>query len=527
MVNEIEYFFIGGFNPKDYIQQNRWLHPYLINEILSQGANQIRVNGRLAVHINDQRIKNILKKEIDHIFNIENIKRTEIIDQKVRLNNGISQIFIITSICGGTGSGMLLDISCLLKHLLTRGKKNAILIRPEVFYGCIKNDTSLKANALATLYEIAEMMDSGKYDVTFPHIGHFSFDKEPLFDNKYLVDKENEYFGLNNYDAVTSMITRAIFYQVATSIGRCHEEIFYNYSDIISNSIETKGIRNPSHKTCFSGFGISELYYDAEETIEDCLNILLEKIIEQIKIRISEHFDISKVENTIEILRKMIDSIIDGLILKDINYKISKQFFSPHFNHSDRERILLKKYEKIKQSKISIRNILNSNSKEQQHELISQINSALNQLFITYRVPTDVILEEIDKLKKKLTLIKTELYTIIENFNPEYEESQKIQARTKFYRFENAKIDQLDRGTYEFHQDLNSLLQNELTKEAAKFRIDTIQNIIEYLEERKIIFKNFSSRLDELREIIKQISIRDNTTFVDNAKDKNIASRIN
>ncbi|HEY9701020.1 MAG TPA: tubulin-like doman-containing protein, partial [Allocoleopsis sp.] len=173
--------------PYDHIAL--WFPPDLLPDIkaIEEGAKGIRPVGRLAFFYNYMNIKDTLEKAET---------RTRGHEAKLLRNLGITvesglNIFVVGSVCGGTGSGMFLDIAySLRKHY---GNDNTsiigyLLISPKL-YG---NTPIMRANTYAALKELNHYSIPGNkftacYDQQHQIIVNES---RPPFDYTYLISDE-------------------------------------------------------------------------------------------------------------------------------------------------------------------------------------------------------------------------------------------------------------------------------------------------------------------------------------------------
>jgi hypothetical protein len=172
--------------PFDHIA--RWFPPQLLRNIkaVEEGAKGIRPIGRLAFFHNYQKLK----------IAIETAERRTrghdplLLRKGLRVEPGLS-IFVIGSLCGGTGSGMFLDVAYSLRHLYAEQGAQIVsylVISPEL-YG---NAPSMSANTYAALKELNYYSAPGTkfeacYDLQNLVIVR---EKRPPFDYTYLVSSQ-------------------------------------------------------------------------------------------------------------------------------------------------------------------------------------------------------------------------------------------------------------------------------------------------------------------------------------------------
>ena len=148
------------------VAMNEWFpkNPQLYNKPLTEGAGQIRAISRLAFDscVREGRISG-LHQAIDELQRLN----SDDIEQAMR-------VVIVTTLVGGTGSGILLPVSMYIRNYLEThcGKKPIIrgfCLLPDVFFKdpskSEQEKEDLKANAYATLRELNAFImraDAGK-----------------------------------------------------------------------------------------------------------------------------------------------------------------------------------------------------------------------------------------------------------------------------------------------------------------------------------------------------------------------------
>lgn len=177
---------VGDYLVNDSHAKDGWfpVSSILNQKTLTEGAGQVRAISRLAL---DTAIKD---------GNMEELHRA--IEELNQLNGEQSQqalrVIIVSSLAGGTGSGLILPVALYIKNFLTtRFKQSANIVRgffilPEVFYEVITSQAernTLKCNAYAALRELDAFMMKG--DGTLP---------EKYRDLKFEVPRA----GANEYD---------------------------------------------------------------------------------------------------------------------------------------------------------------------------------------------------------------------------------------------------------------------------------------------------------------------------------------
>jgi len=150
---------IGFNNGKGIVDNNplikRWVPKKAEEMILNHGfeadagSGQIRGIGRFALLCNYNSIKNLIKAKIQNLNDYQNIQLGDL--QEI-------EVIICFSICGGTGSGIFLDVANIAKeNLNANGLINANILMPSIYDDKIKNRLGKKrifGNAYASMREL-------------------------------------------------------------------------------------------------------------------------------------------------------------------------------------------------------------------------------------------------------------------------------------------------------------------------------------------------------------------------------------
>ena len=174
-----EYVDIGGFNPVDILKNierfpeiSGWLdYPQSVFQplfrTLATGARQMRILGRIALFYNFERYSQRL--------NVQLSKLTP---------KSPAKIFIISSLVGGTGSGIFLDISQHIRNKVGTDKQViGIFLMPTLFtnFSSSKND-AMSGTAFASLKELFYFQQPDRYKIKFPG-------EEPMVSGHQLFDE--------------------------------------------------------------------------------------------------------------------------------------------------------------------------------------------------------------------------------------------------------------------------------------------------------------------------------------------------
>ncbi len=264
---------VGEYLNIDTHARDTWfpVNAILNSKTLTEGAGQVRAISRLAL---DTAIRagnmEPLHNAIEDLYKLEE----EQSDQALR-------VIIVSSLAGGTGSGLILPVALYIKNFLaTRFQQSANITRgffilPEVFYEVIRGQAernNLKCNAYATLRELDAFLMKGdstlpdKYVNTvkleFPRVGSSEFEEYNVrpYDFCFLFDAQNtEGKKLNSFNQYLDHAANCIYSQ---SIGPMNKR---------SNSSEDNTIRElcaERGRNRYAGAGSSMLIYPVDDVKE-------------------------------------------------------------------------------------------------------------------------------------------------------------------------------------------------------------------------------------------------------------------
>lgn len=262
-----------GNVPTQRLMQNLDLHPtikaWLPSNIparaITAGAMQVRPMGRLALFNHFDMIKARLDQSIRDLSNIT--QRGEIGEgAQIAKSQGIN-VFIVTSVCGGTGSGIFIDMAYALRQLCwVQGLDenychvNGYLILPQAF-ATVTGD-AIRANAYAALSELNYFTKGGGFSVEYPGGTMVEAQIRP-FNICYLIDAVNErgkmLAGMNE---LSPMVAEAIFLQTASQVGDAQKSVFDNVKALDS--------LDQGFPTSYSGLGTASLVFPAGVIIDAC-----------------------------------------------------------------------------------------------------------------------------------------------------------------------------------------------------------------------------------------------------------------
>ncbi len=259
---------VGEYLKSDTYSRDKWfpVNRILNSKALTEGAGQVRAISRLALNTAIQQGKmGPLNEAIEELYKLKGQKTTQ-----------APRVIITGSLCGGTGSGLILPISMYIRNFMsTKLQQSSSIIRgffllPDVFDGVIKSQSernNLRSNAYAAVREIDTFMMKGdgslpaKYDVHFmaPRAGSNEPDeyKGLPMDFCFLFDAQNiDGMKLNSFAEYKEHAANCIYSMaIAPTSKRSNSS-----EDNVIREIVFAGGRNR-----FAGAGSSMLVYPTED----------------------------------------------------------------------------------------------------------------------------------------------------------------------------------------------------------------------------------------------------------------------
>jgi hypothetical protein len=280
-------------NPADYIYRiNELPHikPWLntTGEIanlgtMNTGAGQIRPAARLAFYHNFDEISSKLLSAKSLITDSRSIN---IVKDKHKIKNVNTEkinVYIISSISGGTGAGMFIDFGFLIRNLFrNQAITSCYIILPKIYQGYGKE--RIFANAYASLKELEYYNFKNKYPVIWKKNEPQIF-QPGVFDDVYLIDGENyknlSLSELSNKD-IYKMLADSMFQDFSNSD-------FANYKRSVRvNLVQYKQriwpdddqVSENTFSRKYSTFGQTKISIPADRIILSCSYKLCEDIID-------------------------------------------------------------------------------------------------------------------------------------------------------------------------------------------------------------------------------------------------------
>lgn len=257
----------------------------IISEIYSSvdGSGTTRPFGRVSFFEKANIIQNTLQiLTLPPEDKIWQGKHGEVID----VDSKSFHIYIISSLSGGTGAGMFLDMAAMLRHIQKIKKVGqganwhifGVFILPEVICADQKvfNHNRLWANAYAALKEVDHFLSGHEFTVKYKHwdqpltLSNIDYD-DKLFNMVFLADR-TDHSEIRSRDDMCDTVAEFLFYHTFT---QGNSEYFNRYIDSRASldfikAYPSKGDEENQHLTLYSTFGINTLYLPTNKIIDYC-----------------------------------------------------------------------------------------------------------------------------------------------------------------------------------------------------------------------------------------------------------------
>jgi hypothetical protein len=230
-----DYFYTAanGPTPAEQIVKNLNRHPaiqswwdwdesVLPHAFIDDGAGQVPCVGRLVFYHRYTQIKREIEKRMEPLVTIANRMPRGNVETPGAA--GVN-IFVVASLCGGTGAGMLLDIGLMLKEMYyDRARIYGILAMPSVFSPHLSPAEiwRLKANAYAALKELDYLQSGKKLDIQYPHEAAPTARTRP-FKQVFMVELGNaQGLTLRSQQSTAELISHFLYLTSMSALGKAY-----------------------------------------------------------------------------------------------------------------------------------------------------------------------------------------------------------------------------------------------------------------------------------------------------------------
>ncbi|MFC2172930.1 tubulin-like doman-containing protein [Acidobacteriota bacterium] len=285
-----------------------WFDPEVSVSAIKNGAGQKRHVGRISLFRHYPEIKTCLEraeKALTH-YTID----TRIGNRYVIADDTIN-VYVVTSIAGGTGAGYFLDLGFILRNIFPDNTQlRAFLVLPDIYQNGAFFTDRVSMNAYGSLLELDRWMNISQREVETYWIANEEIKvDEPPFDWVVFIDDESR-SGLS-YDSVSDlaeMIGLSIF-TLTSQVGEQVDSVWDNAKDRLDRAWKGK-------KTKYCGLGVAELVYDPDRAIKLRVAQLGKRILGEMLVENTEDVE-TEVEQFIDLNRikeASRDDVIDVML---------------------------------------------------------------------------------------------------------------------------------------------------------------------------------------------------------------------
>jgi hypothetical protein len=236
---------------------------------IDQGAQQVRRLGRVALFHHYDRVKEKLSSTINALRQLDVVgylgkSADDLFDIYVSDRNRL-RVFILCSICGGTGSGTFIDMAYLVRHIAEGTgisqracDVNAMLLLPEAFPTIVTTGAArIRANAYAALLDLEYYnqevnIDRPIYEVRMP--GETIRVTSSPFSICYLVGGGSDEGTIGDLKQLSPILAEALDAIIATPMGTKLDATLDNVR--VGLTLDHDGFR-----TFYSAFGIAQIVH--------------------------------------------------------------------------------------------------------------------------------------------------------------------------------------------------------------------------------------------------------------------------
>ncbi|MDE6541387.1 MAG: tubulin-like doman-containing protein [Muribaculaceae bacterium] len=228
-------------------------------DTLKIGAGQMRSNGRFAVTVNENNVAQFVQRKLYEVNDARAIDNPD-----YSLLGADTEVHIVFSLGGGTGSGTFLNVAYLIKRLLPNVKISGYAVLSDVFRSMVSGAMSarVKTNGKGAIIDLDYLahLDSASEPVEVKWFHEVDRVKERPFTALYFVDNRNDNNDMfDDVSDICEMISLAIVTSVG-ELGVTLDSISDNVNKLIGDG--TMDIKNK--KAWVAGFGCAEIVSDGD-----------------------------------------------------------------------------------------------------------------------------------------------------------------------------------------------------------------------------------------------------------------------
>jgi len=261
-----------GDSPFSHIED--WFPPALKEEIkvISGGANGVRPIGRLGFFHNFQIIKQAIQDAVIRTVGHEQ----KMLSQNYRVDEGLD-VVVVGSLCGGTGSGIFLDIAYTLRYLFQNDTTTLgyLVISPDLY----PNHNMMQAGIYAALKELNYYTSDGtKFEACYDKNNQiFVSESRPPFDYTYLMSSQtSSNHQITRKEDLCNVIAYKIYLDIASEV---RIKLKANRVNINPRMLE-KDLHPFRMSQYYMTFGLSAICFSRDRLLSITYNRLTIKLLE-------------------------------------------------------------------------------------------------------------------------------------------------------------------------------------------------------------------------------------------------------
>lgn len=252
------------------------------------GAGQIRSLGALAFAVDYVAIRRRFEDVFNELIQLTNRQTARLGRPAATISEQVA-VYIVGSLCGGTGSGCFIDAALLARAVCSKRQPKLVgfFLLPCAAYdnvvaGDVLQQDRMRANGYAALKELQFVLDAGAQErsqrVVYDYGNGNTLDLDPgdqLFNLVYLASDTNACGRLATLDELFELTARAIFQDVGSPFGT-NARSFESNNQVLAG-VATCPVTN--RKRLFGSFATSALVYPAERVARYCSYRALKEIL--------------------------------------------------------------------------------------------------------------------------------------------------------------------------------------------------------------------------------------------------------
>lgn len=242
---------VGGAN--EHI--NEWWPANVPVSAIVAGAGQVRARGRLALFANGRGVFTAIRKAIDDVVMIRGSRHALMESFQVSERGGV-EVYVVSSLSGGTGGGTFLDVAFIARSFLdTQSNITGVFVLPGVFRS-LPGTSLVKPNTYAALKELESFSSvSMTNSLNIDYGLHQLVATQPPYDLIYLTDDVNEDGNvLRSPRDLLNAVADGIYIQINSQAGTDAA----NVADNLKAQLAVTG-RVRGRKATYCSFGVASL----------------------------------------------------------------------------------------------------------------------------------------------------------------------------------------------------------------------------------------------------------------------------